>query len=334
MLTRATCSQKIENPNWVTQPQVFPSHLMESEDERIAILSWNQCISAHEWMMEFVEPMLGGKSSLFRTEMETAKWYHEGIIASHQVLEVRTKNDRMLVGFEPPECAPLDTRTGIRHEILKLGLRSGVFVVDLTGAQCGYPEPVTPWDEYKKARISEILTIPTPYFPHGSLYLVHKSCPEIIQSLKDEITNGKGVMTGAESPLDYILQALNVILMEWQKDGNVSLKDLWKLPEKEFLIKQADLVDYTHFKFAKYHLGEEQGYFWASLGLGKEHPWHTFRGKELAKMVGGGNWVHYSWLVEVFILHSTSLQWWKVHRVEKSPSVQIDKRRLQHSMKV
>lgn len=143
-------------------------------------------------------------------------------------------------------------------------------------------------------RISEILTVPTTYFAHGSISFVHEYCPEIIQSLKDEITKGKGVRDGCECPLDYILQALNVILMEWQQDGTVSLNDLWKLPEQEFLVKQADLVDYAHFKFAKYHLKEEPGYCWTNLGLGKEHPWHTLRGKELAKMIEGGNWIHYS----------------------------------------
>ena len=53
----------------------------------------------------------------------------------------------------PQEDIDLDFR-GIRHEVLKLTLRSGEeFVVDLACAQYGYSEPVMRWEEYKELRV-------------------------------------------------------------------------------------------------------------------------------------------------------------------------------------
>lgn len=43
------------------------------------------------------------------------------------------------------------------HEILKVTTVSGVaYAIDISGAQYGYPEPVTLWDEYAATRVQEI----------------------------------------------------------------------------------------------------------------------------------------------------------------------------------
>jgi len=57
------------------------------------------------------------------------------------------------------------TLGGPHHEIMKVTLRSGeTFSFDITGAQYGYPEPITPWKTYHEERVLEnIKTSPAPH---------------------------------------------------------------------------------------------------------------------------------------------------------------------------
>ena len=46
-----------------------------------------------------------------------------------------------------------------------------------------------------------------------------------------------------------ILETMNFHILEWQCNENLSLKQMWKLPEKKFLRMQGDLVDFIEWKF-------------------------------------------------------------------------------------
>jgi hypothetical protein len=66
------------------------------------------------------------------------------------------------------------------------------------------------------------------------------------------------------------LEAMNLHILEWQADETFALKQLWKLPENEFLVKRADLVDYVEWVFH------------AVI----EHPYFTVNGKRLLETKG------------------------------------------------
>jgi hypothetical protein len=47
---------------------------------------------------------------------------------------------------------------------------------------------------------------------------------------------------------DDILEQINMNILTWQNE-NISLKDMWRLPEDKFVSKQRDMVDYIDCAF-------------------------------------------------------------------------------------
>jgi hypothetical protein len=133
-----------------------------------------------------------------------------------------------------------DMREG-DHEVLKLTLRSGeLFAIDLSGAQYGHHEPVTPWHLYEATRVRQVISSGRLSGPRGTLS-VNDYSPEgqfREASKRFSATSDRGGPIWVD-----ILNAVNVYILGWQYDENLALKTMWKLPEDEFKQKQKSLVD-------------------------------------------------------------------------------------------
>jgi hypothetical protein len=150
---------------------------------------------------------------------------------------------------------------GVRHEVLKLELRSGeVFAVDLSGAQFGYHEPVTRWDSYEDNRTSEILRLDIAPPPS-----------KVLQADDFSIERHIFLYQKMQQPKERrvvifnTLEAINLNLVEWQAGEKVSLKSLWTMREEEYQKKSQNLVDYIEWIFHSI----------------SGRPWYTKRGREL-----------------------------------------------------
>jgi hypothetical protein len=191
------------------------------------------------------------------------------IVRKSEHVVFKTKNDkrrtRIYSCTVPVEEILADTR-GITHEILKVTLRSGEkFAIDIAGAQYGYDDPVVEWEEYAQLRIFWIRsTDPPPQ--HGGILQVEDYSLEKMALLLQKISSVKPIRNIS---WDH-LEAMNLHILEWQADERFALKQLWKLPENEFLVKRADLVDYVEWVFH------------AVI----EHPYFTVNGKRLLETKG------------------------------------------------
>jgi hypothetical protein len=195
----------------------------------------------------------------------------EGIITTSTHIVYKTKNDKLRTRCysmtTPVEEIVRDTG-GITHEMLKVTLRSGeVFAVDITGAQYGYHEPVTPWTKYQNDRILfQYLESgqPAPR-PYRLLQVNDYSLQKLIFFQKK--MNGDKT---AEEAIPFffagILKAMSFYILDWQGNEKLSLRDMWKLPEKTLCVKLNDLMDFVEWRFHSI----------------VQHPWSTVNGKRLA----------------------------------------------------
>lgn len=116
---------------------------------------------------------------------------------------------------------------GIRHEVLKLTLRSREqFAVDLASAQYGYSEPVIRWKEYKELRVlfeylGSGLSAPKAL---GRLDVDDYSVERML-FFWDKLQKSKKT----SQAMDY-LEAINLLMLEWQADEKLSIRKLLKLP--------------------------------------------------------------------------------------------------------
>jgi hypothetical protein len=119
-------------------------------------------------------------------------------------------------------------------------------VVDLACAQYGYAEPVMRWKEYKELRVLF-------EYPGSGL-----SAPKALGRLDvddyslermfffyDKMRKSKKVL-GSQA-MDY-LEAINIAMLEWQADENLSIRALLKLLGPQFQRKKDDMANYLDWK--------------------------------------------------------------------------------------
>jgi hypothetical protein len=159
------------------------------------------------------------------------------------------------------------------HEMIKLTLRSGeTFVADLSGAQYGYHDPLTTWQEYESFRILEILT------EHPAPPAHHALDAEDNSPTKIELLMRKcGKSVGAKSLLAVrMLESMNIYMLEWLLVENRKLKTMWKMPESEFQTILRDLVDFLEWRW---HEARRHG------------PHYTHNGRRMVEELQG-EWLH------------------------------------------
>jgi hypothetical protein len=199
--------------------------------------------------------------------------HYKGIVTKSNHVHFKTKNDKRRTRLYDPKIPILliaaDQGRGIEHQVLKVTLRSGEeFAVDIAGAQYGYDECVFGWKEHTQLRVLKIWrTDPPPQ--HDALVQVEDYSTQNIMSW----VRKQGTVTNIPKKVSAsFLQAVNVNMLMWQNEENISLKALWKFREHEFLIRRADLVDYIEWLFHANAIDD--------------CPWFTVNGKRLLQAKG------------------------------------------------
>ncbi len=158
----------------------------------------------------------------------------------------KAKNDRLRTRCYPLSTSFLEIINNmdyISHEIIKVTLRSGeVFAVDITGAQYGYHEPVTPWTKYEQERIFCAISAVDPYPSSKLLQIDDYNLQEL-----------KYFYKLAEGPKPHVFMTALAIMkwhiLGWQKHENMSLKKWWALPEETLRMKLNDLIHFIEWSF-------------------------------------------------------------------------------------
>ncbi|KAF7929591.1 hypothetical protein BELL_0068g00250 [Botrytis elliptica] len=196
----------------------FPFKLLPSKEDRHAVLAHMACEDAVAWMQEVTEIFL------------------EGTAQKIEELNVESKNPKREVLIVGPGGE--QDHAHYIHSIFKITLRNrgGVYCLDLSGAQFGYYNPVTPWSEYFVNRISSV----TSCNPSGT---------------------GKALLLGREqdnSLLDLLYRVLEgcsrrtPIAMEAWESKFMPLSTFLRLPQGQ-VVKEKSIMCYVfrfhYFKF-------------------------------------------------------------------------------------
>ena len=128
--------------------------------------------------------------------------------------------------------------TDYPHNVIRLTLKNGDrFILDLTGAQYGWPEILTPYKIYQQSKIRVIKEV----LPFGG---TRRFCKKRADNSGGMAKYNHQVDIGFET-------VLNGLLSQWQQ-GNMSLASLLKLPDDEFGRQQAGLLDMLEAGMQKY----------------------------------------------------------------------------------
>jgi hypothetical protein len=117
------------------------------------------------------------------------------------------------------------------HDILKVELKpdSEPYILDLSGAQYGYINPVIPWSVYKQSRIQD-------HEENVMLELGYwKDNRE--KEIKD---TGDIFLVFEKRASDRLL----IETMKWEKEQKITVKDMLQLPERDFEIRKNELVEH------------------------------------------------------------------------------------------
>ena len=138
--------------------------------------------------------------------------------------------------------------TDYLHSVVRITLKNGdKCILDLTGAQYGWQEIVTPYHIYQQSKIRLIKEI----LPFGG---IRQFCKERAENTGGMAKWHHSVDTGFETVLNGILQL-------WQQ-RNMSLSTLLRLPDDQFRVQQAGLLEMLEADLQNYRkFGTEGGAF-------------------------------------------------------------------------
>lgn len=131
----------------------FPYHLFQSEEDKHAALTYCKCSVAVAFMHKIIEGFLKGKPQHHGCQLSSLypPTVHIGLYAKIDEvnMELQETPKRM---YMVDEHGNPDT-TEYAHSLLRVSLKSGEsYAFDLTGAQFGYHETITPWSLYEQSR--------------------------------------------------------------------------------------------------------------------------------------------------------------------------------------
>ena len=119
-----------------------------------------------------------------------------------------------------------DINTSYRHAIIRITLRNGeMFALDLSGAQYGYSDPLSPWERYMGDRVRDIEDMkPLGCYRKRSKHLWEPQC------------ESEGVKTFNEEVADVI----NAAIDEWEETRG-RLGKMLRLEQDNFIRQRDDL---------------------------------------------------------------------------------------------
>ena len=128
--------------------------------------------------------------------------------------------------------------TNYPHSVIRLTLKTGdKFILDLTSAQYGWPEVLTPYNIYQQSKIRVIKEV----LPFGG---TRRFCKERAEN--------SGGMAKLHHQADVGFETvLNNLLTQWQQT-NMSFTALLRLPDDQFGRQQAGLLDMLEAGMQKY----------------------------------------------------------------------------------
>ncbi|TGO16259.1 hypothetical protein BTUL_0030g00450 [Botrytis tulipae] len=196
----------------------FPFELLPSKEDRHAVLAHMACQDAVAWMQEVTEIFL----------KRAAQKIEE--------LNVESKNPKREVLIVGPGGE--QDHAHYVHSIFKVTLQNcgGVYCLDLSGAQFGYYNPVTPWSEYVVNRISSI----TSCHPSGT---------------------GKAMLLSRKqdnSLLDFLHRILEgcsrrtLIAMEAWESKSMALSTFLRLPQGQFEKEKRIICEFFRFHYFEF----------------------------------------------------------------------------------
>ena len=128
------------------------------------------------------------------------------------------------------EGFPRNDGTDYFHAVLRVTMMDGQkYVLDMSGAQYGWQEPVMSWELYSTSRVREIKE----EAPFGK---TREFCKKRAKSMGPQCEWIQRIGEGFAKNLEEALKS-------WQKDNKISTVDLLRLPEPEFQKQQASLLD-------------------------------------------------------------------------------------------
>lgn len=118
----------------------------------------------------------------------------------------------------------------IRHHILKVTLRSKeIYVIDIAGAQFGYPGPVIPWERYEERRVLSIIDITCSPRSAGLIYTDDYSLETMLRDLQ----KANSPKPGDRPILQHFIEVISGLMLHWQADEKLSLVDRKYIPHEK-----------------------------------------------------------------------------------------------------
>ena len=144
--------------------------------------------------------------------------------------------------------------TDYAHTVIRVTVKNGdVYVLDMAGAQYGWHEPVIPWQLYSASRVRGIKSV----VPFGETRVF---CKQRAQNLSEQ-------QNWIHSIKESFAESVDDAVAKWQM-ANISSSDLLRLPDQEFLERQASLLDAVDGFMQQYKtFSESQGNYNISQGF-------------------------------------------------------------------
>ena len=150
-----------------------------------------------------------------------------GLFAEVEEVTHSTKNARVRL-LQASNTGTLDT-TDYLHSVIRITSKNGdKYILDLTGAQYGWQETVTPYDIYQQTKVRLVKKV----LPFG---FIRQFCKEGAEN--------RGGMEKWHHDVDVGFETvLNDVMKSWQQ-GNMPLSTLLRLPDDQFERQQAGLLE-------------------------------------------------------------------------------------------
>lgn len=159
---------------------------------------------------------------------------------------------------------------GLCHEILRVTLRSGeAFIVDLSGAQHGYYDPITTWTEYRDNRIKNIISIPPTMQPYRLVDVDRID-------FRKWLLLRKNFAQKSDTLYMEMMRRMNLHMVEGfilrDMHHDKGLTGLWELLEEDFWKELEDLVQFMEWRWHDKQAGQ---------------PYQTANGRRLLEVMEG-----------------------------------------------
>lgn len=210
----------------------FPSALFPNKHDTDAIVEFQSCNSVLDHLHGFLKDRLAGQLHLFELT-ETLANNITGLCVEVEEVIHFTQNTRirLVQAYNTGLTGnPIGVdATDYAHRVIRITLMNGEkYIVDLTGAQYGWQEVVTPLEMYQQSKIRLVKEI----LPFGGTR----------QFCKERAENTGGMAKWNHRADTAFETALNDLLKSWQQ-GNMSLSTLLRLPDDQFEKQQAGLLE-------------------------------------------------------------------------------------------